>query len=65
MMQRAQQLFAAGTRVQSPARHSGLRIPCCHSCGFGCAFGLDPIPGPRTQNALGQPKGKKIKQKIK
>ena len=40
-------------QVRSPAGHSGLRIPCCHSYGIGSNCGLDPIPGPRTPYAAG------------
>ena len=55
-------LGRAGTQVQSPAQHSGLRIWYCRSCGFGHDCGLDLIPGPRVPYATGQPKMKKKKK---
>ena len=45
---------SAGTRVQSPAWHGGLRIPRCHSFGLGHDHGSDLIPGPGTPCATGQ-----------
>ena len=45
-------LGSAGMQVQSPARHSELRIWCCLDCNYG----LDLIPGLGPPNAMGQPK---------
>ena len=56
-------LCSAGTRVQSSARHSGLRIQHCHSCSLGCNCSSDLIPCPGTPHASGQPKKKKEKKK--
>lgn len=36
--------------------HGGLRIQCCHSCNFGCSYGLDLIPGLGAPYAAGHPK---------
>ena len=47
-------LGSAGTQVRSLARHSGLWIHCCHSCGLGSNYGSDHIPGPGTPYATGQ-----------
>lgn len=55
-----QHLCSPGTEIQSPARHSGLRIPHCHSCSVGCNCGWDLIPGPGTSYATESPKEKKI-----
>ena len=54
-----------GTEMQvpSPARHSGLRILCCGSCGVGCSYSSDLIPGPGTPYTAEWPKKEKIKQK--
>ena len=41
-------LGSSGTRVRSPAQHSGLRIRCCHSCSFGGSCGLNLISGLET-----------------
>ena len=38
--------------------HGGLRIQCCHSCNFGCSYGLDLIPGLGAPYASGWPKKK-------
>ena len=41
-------LISAGMQVQSPVRHSGSGIWCCHSCHIGCIrswLGSDPQPG--------------------
>lgn len=54
-----QHLGSAGKQVQSPGRHSGLRIHHCHSCGLGCKYSLYLIPGLGTQYAAGWPKEKK------
>lgn len=40
---------SVGTKVQSPAKHSGLRIWHCHSCSLGQNCGSDLIPG---QNSI-------------
>ena len=57
-----QHLGSAGTQVQSPAQHCGLRIQCCCKCNssLGQNCSLDLIPGPETPFAAGQPKKKKI-----
>ena len=39
-------LGSTGMRVQSPARHSRLRIQHCHTCGVGWSCSSDGIPGP-------------------
>ena len=52
---------STGMQVQSLARHSGLRIWCCHSIGCNCSLAL--IPDPETACAKGQPKRKKKKKK--
>ena len=39
---------AAEVRVGSTARHSGLRMWCCCSCGIGHNCSLDSTPGPGT-----------------
>ena len=60
MAQRDQQhLGSTGTLVRSPARHSGLRIQCCHSCVLVHDCGLDLIPGPGSPYAMGWPKKEK------
>ena len=48
-------LCRPGTQVQSPARHSGLRIRCRCSYSIGHNCGSDLIPGPGTPYALGRP----------
>ena len=55
------------TRIQvpSPARHSGLRILHCLSCGLGHNCGSDLIPDPGTLYALGWPKRKKKKRLVR
>ena len=53
-----QRLGSTGTQVRSLARHSGLRIWCCHSCGLGLNGGFDLIAGPGTVYAMGWPKNK-------
>ena len=61
-------LWSAGTQVQSPAQHSGLRIWCCCSYGLGSNCGSDQIPGPRTficQGVAKKEKKKKKKRNIK
>ena len=57
-----QHLGSAGTQVRSPARHHGLRIQCCRSCGLvrGCGSGV--IAGLGAPCATGQPKKKKKKK---
>ena len=50
-------------KVRSLAPHSRLRIWHCCSCGIGCNNGLDPIPGPGTPYASGQPKKREKKKK--
>ena len=57
-----QQLWSTGTGVQSLAKHSGLKIHYCYSCGHNCS--LDLISGLGTPYAAGQPKKKK-KRKTK
>ena len=55
-------LGSSGTRVQSPARQSRLRIQHCHSFGLGHDCGLDLIPDLGTSYAAGWPKMKKRKK---
>ena len=56
-----QPLWSAGTRIQFPAQHRGLRIQRCPSCGVRCNCSWNLIPGLRIPHAMGQPKeGKKI-----
>ena len=50
--------------VQSPTWHNELRIQCCHSCGIGCNYGSDLIPGPGTPYATGCPKRKRKKDSL-
>ena len=50
-------------QVQSLARHSELRIWCCHSCGIGFNYGSGLIFSPRTPHAARQSKKKIKKQK--
>ena len=57
--QDGQCLGSTGMQVRSLARHSGLRIPCCCSCGLVHTSGLDLFPGLRTPYAVGQPKTNK------
>ena len=38
-------LGSTGMQVRSPAKHSGLRILCCHSCSLGNNYSSDLIPG--------------------
>ena len=58
-----QQCFwSAGTQVQSPARNSGLRKRCCHSCTIGHNCGSDLSHGLGTPYAMGWPKKKKKKK---
>ena len=47
--------WSAGTQVQCPGQHSGLRIWCCPTCG------VDLTPGPGTPYAAGV--AKKVKKK--
>ena len=54
--------WACWTQVRSLARHSGLRIPHCCSCGLGPNCGLDLIPGLGTPYATGWPKKKRQKK---
>lgn len=35
---------AVGAQVESMARHSHLRIQCCHSCAIGCSYRSNPWP---------------------
>ena len=49
-------LGSAGMQVPYPVWHNGIRIQHCCSYGFGHDYGLDLIPGPRTQYAVGWPK---------
>ena len=58
-------LWSTGLQVQSPARHSGLRIRHCSSCGVGHNCGSDPIPGLETPYATEQPKKEEKKKKRK
>ena len=57
-------IVPVAVQVQHPIWCSGLRTQCCYSCGKGCNYGLDSIPGPRTYIFLfpflggGQKKGK-------
>ena len=57
-----QQLWSTGTGVQSLAKHSGLKIHYCYSCGHNCS--LDLISGLGTPYAAGQPKKKKKGRQI-
>ena len=54
-----QPLGSAKTQVRYLARHSGLRIWCCHCYGLGYNCCSDLIPVPRTPYATGRPKKKK------
>ena len=56
---------STGTQVGSLAWHNELRIWPCHSCGLGCSCASDLIPGLGTPYAMGQPKMKKKKKKLK
>ena len=58
-----QRVCNAGIQAQSLARHSGLRIPYCHSRGIDCNCVSDLIPGPGTLYATGWPKKKKNENK--
>ena len=49
--------------VQSPARHSGLRIQCCCSCGAGHSASSDLIPGQGTSICHGCSWKRKKKKK--
>ena len=51
-------------QVQSLARHSGLRVPCCHSCVLSHNCGLDLIPGPGAPYAAEWPKKERKGNKI-
>jgi len=57
-------LGSAGTQVPPPARHSGLRIQHCHSCGLGLDCDSDLIPCLRTLYAVDWPKKEKNNQNI-
>ena len=50
--------------ISGPSR-SGLRIWCCCSCGVGCSFSLDSIPGLGTSlcHRYGRKKKRKGKKK--
>ena len=48
--------------IRSLARHNGLRIQHCCSCGLGRNYGLDLIPGLETPYATGRPKKEKDKK---
>ena len=50
---------SAGMQVQSPARHSVLRIWHCHSCSLGCNCYSNLTPSPGIPYATEQPKRKK------
>ena len=54
-----QHLCSARRQVWSLAQHSVLRIQHCCSCGTGCNYGSDLIPGSGTPYATGWPKKKK------
>ena len=54
---------SAGTQVQSPAWHSGLRVWHCRICGLGGNCGSDPIPGLGTPYVEGWLKKEKKKKK--
>ena len=56
---RSRHLWSTGTQVQTPARHSGLRIWHCCSCGIGRNTPSELIPGPVTPCAAGWLKRKK------
>ena len=58
-------LGSAGAQVQSLAWLSGLRIQCCCSCGLGCNYSSDLIPGWGTPYAAGRPKKGKKKKKVR
>ena len=59
-----QGLGSAGTQVRFLARHSGLRIQCCHSFGLGHNCSSDLIPGLGTPHVTGQPKIKQQRNQI-
>ena len=60
-----QHLGSPGIQAPSPAQHDELRIWRCCSCGLGCKYGSDLIPGLGTPYATGRPKKRKKKKKVK
>ena len=54
------QLVSVVALVQSLAQCSGLRSQHCHSCGIGCSYSSDLIPGLGTPICLGCDQKKKI-----
>ena len=56
-------LGSAGTQAGSQAQYSGLRIRHCCSCGLGCNYGSDLIPGLGTSICLGVAKNEKKERK--
>ena len=56
-------LGSAGAQVRFPARHSGLTIWCCHSCGLGHSCSSEVIPGLGAPYAEGQPQNSKNKMR--
>ena len=57
VQQDQQHLGSAGMQAASPARHSGLRIQRCRSCGLGQDCSSDGSdPWPRAPYAMGWPK---------
>jgi len=46
-------------QVRSLARHSGLKIWQCRSCGVGHNYGSGLTPGPGTSHAQGSQRTKK------
>ena len=64
VQQDAWHLGSAGKQVVSLARNSRLRIWRCRSCGSGCNWGLDLIPGPGSPYATGAKRKKEKKTKM-
>ena len=60
-----QRLRSSETWVQSPARHSVLRIRCSCSCGVSCnlQLGSDPWPGDSTYPYAHMPEGRENKKR--
>lgn len=56
-------LISAGMQVQSPVRHSGSGIWCCHSFGLGPDCCSDLIPGLGSPYAAGRSKKEQKKKK--
>ena len=45
-----------------PARHNGLSLSCCRTCGIGCTCSSDPISGLGTPYTAGVAKKRKKKK---